>query len=398
MDPATDATHPPLRVLHLRATSSFAGPERGLLTLGGPLRALGVDVKIIAYYRRRWPEPAVHRLVEEGRRDHLDIEQWDDRSRFSWRAVRRVADELRVGHCHLLVTHDHKTNVMGYLAARRANVPCLSLAHGYDLSLLRMHLYRAIDLKVLRRFPSVVAVSESLRRELLAAGLSPDRLWVIPNGIDVGRFAEGAEARASEWRRRVATPLAPVILTVGRLDRQKGLEHFVRSAAQIHQVTPQAHFWIAGEGVQRTALEAQIRRLGLESVVTLLGHQHDIPAIMAASDVFVLPSLGESFGNVLLEAMALGKPVVATRVGGTPEIVHDGETGWLVPPRQPADLARATLRILKDPDLGARVGAQGRAFVASRFGATQVAARMAEVYRRVVAAHRSKGDAESRAR
>ena len=400
MDPAAcNPSHrdtPParakFRVLHFRSTFTFAGPERCLLTLGVPLRELGVDARIIAYYRRRWPEPAIHRLVEEGRRDHLDVDQWDDRSRFSWRTVRRLANELRHGEYDLLVTHDHKTNLMGYLAARRSKIPCLSVAHGYDFSLLRMHLYRRIDLIVLRRFPRIVAVSESVSRELIAAGLSPDRIRVIPNAIDVARFAEGAGDRAAEWRRRLTEPRAPVILTVGRLSRQKGLEYFVQSAAQIHHEAPQARFWIAGDGIQRGQLETQIRDLGLEGVVTLLGEQRDIAAIMAASDVFVMPSLGESFANVLLEAMALGKPIVATRVGGTPEIVRDSETGWLVPPRQSAALAAAVLKILKDPDLGAHVGAQGRDFVASHFGATHVAAQMAEVFRQVAASRGPEGD------
>ena len=385
MDPAARLSRAPLRVLHFRSTSAFAGPERALLTLAGPLQEVGVEVKIIAYYRRWWPEPAVHRLVEQGRRDHLDVDQWDDHSRFSWHTVSHLAEELSRGGYDLLVTHDHKTDLMGYLAARRSKTPCLSVTHGYDLSLLRMRLYRRVDLLVLRRFPCIVAVSDSLRQELIAARLSPDRICVIPNAIDVARFAEGAVDRAAEWRRRAAEPGAPVILTVGRLYRQKGLEYFVQAAAQIHHEVPQARFWIAGEGVHRGQLEAQIQSLGLEGVVTLLGGQRDIAAIMAASDVFVMPSLGEGFGYVLLEAMALAKPVVATRVGGMPEIVRDGETGWLVPPRQPAAIATAVLKILNDPDLGARFGAQGRKLVASRFGATQVAAQMAQVFRRVAA-------------
>jgi len=389
---AAHTSHAPIRVLHFRSTFTFAGPERGLLTLAVPLQALGIDARIIAYYRRRWPEPAIHRLVEQGRRDQLDVDQWDDHSRFSWRTVRRVADELRRGQYDLLVTHDHKTNLMGYLAARRSKIPCLAVVHGYDFSLLRIHLYRLIDLVVLRRFPRIVAVSDSIGRELVAAGLSPDRICVIPTAIDGARFAEGASDRASEWRRRLVEPRAPVILTVGRLYRQKGLEYFVQSAAQIHHLVPQARFWVAGEGIQRGQLEAQIQGLGLEGVVTLLGQQCDIAAIMAASDVFVMPSLGEGLSNVLLEAMALGKPVVATRVGGTPEIVRDGETGWLVPPRQPAALATAVLKILKDPDLGARLGAQGRDRVASRYNATHVAAEMAEAFRQAAASRGSEGD------
>jgi glycosyltransferase involved in cell wall biosynthesis len=182
-----------------------------------------------------------------------------------------------------------------------------------------------------------------------------------------------------------------VVVTVGRLYRQKGLKYFLESAARIHQVAPRVRFWIAGEGVLRERLEARIRRLGLENVVTLLGQQPDVAAIMAASDVFVMPSLGEGLSNVLLEAMTLAKPVVATRVGGTPEVVRDGETGWLVPPREPAALAAAILKVLRDPDLAARVGVSGRDLVARRFSAARVAPRMAATYGQAIAvagAHR----------
>jgi glycosyltransferase involved in cell wall biosynthesis len=374
-----------LRVLHFRSTFTFAGPERSILTLALPLRGMGVKSKIIAYYRRRPPEPATHWLVEEGRCEGLDVEQWDDHSRFSWRAVRRLADQLAGGGYDLLVTHDHKSDLMGYLAARRAAVPCLATAHGYDLSLLRMILYRRVDLVTLRGFPRIVAVSESIGRELVAAGLSPDRIRVIPNAIDVARFERGAADRAGNWRSRFAGPGATVILTVGRLYRQKGPEWFVQCAARIHRVMPRARFWIVGDGPLRAHLTTQVGSLGLRGVVTLLGQQRDVAGIVAASDVFVMPSLGEGLSNVLLEAMALAKPVVATRVGGTPEVVRDAETGWLVPPGEPEALAAAVLRVLENRERADRIGRQGRELVASRFEATHVAARMAATYRQTVA-------------
>jgi glycosyltransferase involved in cell wall biosynthesis len=375
-----------LRALHFRSTFTFAGPERGLLTLAAPLRAHGIDGRIIAYYRRRPPEPPVHRLVEEGRREGLDVQQWEDSSWFSWRTVRRLARELAGGGYDLLVSHDHKANLIGRLAARRARTPCLAVAHGYDLSLRRMHLYRRLDLLTLRRFARVVAVSDSVRRELVAAGLRAERVAMVPTAIDVARFADHAVIRSADWRRRWAEPGAPVVLTVGRLYRQKGLEDFVEAARHIHRALPGVRVWIVGEGVLRERLAARIRSLGLEDVVTLLGQQDDVAAVMAASDVFVSPSLGEGLSNALLEAMALARPVVATRVGGTPEVVQEGETGWLVPPRQPEALARAVLGVLGDPDGAARVGARGRAFVATRFSSQSVAPRMAEVYRQAVAA------------
>jgi glycosyltransferase involved in cell wall biosynthesis len=374
-----------LRVLHFRSTFTFAGPERGLLTLGPPLREAGVTVKIIAYYRRRTSAPAAHPLVERGRHEMLDVEQWDDHSKFSWRTVRCLADELRRGRYDLLVTHDHKTNLIGYLAAQRSTTPRLSVAHGYDLSMRRMYLYRAVDLLVLRFYPRIVTVCDALRHELIAAGLRPGRICFVPNAIDITRFTTGAVERARLWRQRLTDTGTPVILTVARLDRQKGLKHLVRAAAEIHRVGQKAQVWIVGDGPLRARLKTQIRALGLDDVVRLLGHQSDIAALTMASDVCVMPSLGEGLSNALLEAMACAKPVVATAVGGTPELVRDGMTGWLVPPRQPELLAAAVVRILREPDLGTRIGLQARAFVEDRFDASRIAARMAAVYRQAAA-------------
>jgi len=130
-------------------------------------------------------------MVAEGRRDQIDVDQWEDRSLFSWRAVGRLARELQRGAYDVLVTHDHKTDLAGYLAARRSRTPCLAAAHGYDLSLFRMILYGHVDLLVLRRFPRVVVVSDSLRQELIRAGLSSERIRVvnrIPVNPDLGVF------------------------------------------------------------------------------------------------------------------------------------------------------------------------------------------------------------------
>lgn len=370
-----------VRALHLRASSGFAGPEQGLVRLGVALRDIGVTIKIIAYCRPRQRRPDVSWLVEEARRQGLSIESWTDRTTLPWTDVGRLANEIVQGAFDLLVTHDHKSDLMGYIAARRAGVPWIAIAHGYDFSLKRNRLYRQVDLWLLRRATRVVAVSQSLREELIAAGVPSSRATIVRNGISVHAFSEGACERAAQWRERLEHDGGPVIVSVGRLDRQKGFEYLIRAAAEVTRVAPTARFWIVGDGGLRRRLDRQVRDLRLGGVVRLLGHQRDVSGIMAAADLVALASLWEPLGNVLLEALSLGRPVVATRVGGVPEIVRDGETGRLVAPGDSRGLAQSILALLGDPGDAARLGERGRQHVTREFSTDRFAAEAAAVYR-----------------
>lgn len=373
-----------VRVLHLRASAGFAGPEQGLLRLGVALRQIGVTIKIIVYARLRPERPDVFWVVDEGRRRGLPVELWADRAKLPWADVNRLAGEIAAGAFGVLVTHDHKSDLLGYLAARRVRVPWIAVAHGYDFSLKRMRLYRQIDLWLLRRATRVIAVSDSLREELVGGGVPRDLVTVVRNGIAVEAFVAGAEERALQWRQRLAHDGGPLIVSVGRLDRQKGFEYLVRAAAEVTRAVPGARFWIVGDGPLREHLARQIQAEGLGHAVRLLAHQQDVSGIMAAGDLVVLASLWEPLGNVLLEALALGRPVVATQVGGVPEIVRDRETGRLVPPGDAHGLAGAILALLDDQEEAARLGERGRLRVAREFGADRFAREMDAVYRQAL--------------
>lgn len=189
-------------------------------------------------------------------------------------------------------------------------------------------------------------------------GLSPARLVVIPNGIEL--LPQPAVDKAAVWAELGRPRPEMVIGTVGRLEPVKGFPYLLEALAQLAPAYPAVHLLIVGDGPERTALEAQAHRLGLGERVIFAGHRTDVPLLMGGMDLFVLPSIWEGMPNVVLEAMAAGLPVVATAVGGTPEIVVEGETGLLVPPRDPAALAEAMERLLADPALRLQMGRAGR--------------------------------------
>ena len=220
-----------------------------------------------------------------------------------------------------------------------------------------------------------IAVSQAIATSVDdVLGWPPRKLEVIRNGINVERLQQ---QRDPELRRELAAGSDDfVFLTTARLDPQKGLDVLLRAARSVEG----ARFLIAGVGAERARLERQADELGVGERVLFLGHRPDVPALLAASDGFVLPSLFEGTSLALLEAMAAGKPVVASAIPGTDELVVDGETGLLVPARDADALAQALRRIVAEPELSARLGAAARHKAETAHSAVSSTRRVVDVY------------------
>lgn len=232
----------------------------------------------------------------------------------------------------------------------------------------------------------LVAVSEAVRAELLSLGVPADRIVVIRDGIEAQRFAAvGTPSWRQEVRQRLGVPLqAPMVLTVGYLSAEKGVEDLLPLAAAVRQSCPLVWFVVAGEGPLRSRLEREVRRRDLPIRLAGFWPPEELPALMAAADVFVFPSRQEGLGSALLEAMASGLPVVATRVGGIPELVEDGHTGLLVPPGDPPALAQAVEKVLQDRELRQQLGAAARQRVCQTGTAERMVAETLALYRRLL--------------
>jgi len=373
------------RVLHLRSSSGFYGPERQILQLAEPLQGDGFHIEILILYRRGENQPLLHPLMEMAKGSGLEAGQLDDRAKFSLKMIQGIAKKLKEGEFSLLHTHDYKANLLGLIAARLAKVPSVATVHLHDLSTYALRLYRLLDLVTLRFFPKVITVAESLRQELIGAGLPADKLVTIHNAIDAQAFASQAEADNHRLREQLGIEdQQPIVSTVGRLSPQKRHQDFLEAARRTLAVLPGAHFLVIGDGPERGDLEALAASLGIDSAVSFLGHRQDVAAWMAISDVIVMASIREGLPYVLLEALALAKPVVATCVGGVPELIRDGETGLLVPTQQPARMAEAILYVLSHGEEAARLGEKGRELVWQKFSPQSMAHKTAEVYREVL--------------
>ena len=212
----------------------------------------------------------------------------------------------------------------------------------------------------------VIAISRAVARRFAWA---PTKVRLIPNGIDLGRFTPrppSASLRAALG----VPPSAPIVASVGRFVEVKGYRYLLEAAAQVARARAGVHWILVGDGELRGELEAHARSLGLAPQVHFTGWRDDIPDVLALCDVFVLPSLREAFGRVLVEAMAMGRPVVATTGGGVPDVVVDGETGLLVDPAASAPLAAAVQTLLENPGRAGHLGAAGRRRAQSTFSLT----------------------------
>lgn len=242
----------------------------------------------------------------------------------------------------------------------------------------------ALLLRTLRRADAVVALSSQLADELRAAGFPPTRIVRISNGVDHRRFVPTDEA-TRRARQAALGAAGPVLTFVGRLHAQKDVATLLHAAARLRAERPGIHVLLVGEGPEKESLRVLALGHGLKDQVTFAGAVADVIPYLDATDVFVHPSRAEGMPGALLEAMACGLPCVATRIGGTADVITDGEDGLLVPPGDVRSLEAAIARLLEDPALARRLGARARATVEARFTMAGVAQQYAALYKALVA-------------
>ena len=232
-----------------------------------------------------------------------------------------------------------------------------------------------------RQVDCFICASEFIRRMLIGDGIEEERAITVHEGIDLGRVeaAPAADLHGEFWLPHGA----PIVGNVAALVPHKGQRHLVDAAALVVQKVPDARFVIAGAGELREALERQIKDHGLEKHVLLAGFRPDVLSVHKAFDIFAMSSTSEGLGTSLLDAMACAKPIVATSAGGIPEVVVDGQTGILVPPRDHEAMGRALVALLRDEHSQQVMGAEGLLRIRERFSAERMVHETLGVYERV---------------
>jgi len=312
------------------------------------------------------------------------------------RAVCHLYRLIRRERPAIVETHTAKAGFVGRLAARLARVPVVvHTFHGHILNgyfgSSKTYLLRYMERLLAKTTDAVLAVSECVKRDLVAHGVArPDEIRVVPLGIELEPFLVSHKTRGGFRMELGLDGHERLVGIVGRLAPIKNHQLFLNAAALVRRAEPQARFVVVGDGALRSELETRARELGICDRVFFTGWRRDLPRVYADLDVLVVSSDNEGTPLAAIEAMAAGCPVVATCVGGMPDVVRHGETGMLVSPRSPQELAAGILAVIQDRGLRAGLGEKARPDMQRRFDKRRLIADMERLYTGLLA-YKSRG-------
>ena len=375
-----------MRVLHVISSNGMYGAEAVILQLARAMdgRDHSGSSCLAVFAHKGQPQPE---LYQAACRAGLEAVQIPCSGQLDPQLGSRLRSIVEATGADVVHAHGYKADIyasLAYLGSGRR--PALvSTCHTWYDNDRAVRAYGALDRGVLRFFDEVVAVSAAVASRLRKAGVRPERIALIRNGIAAAAGDGSLEGQRSQTARGENLRVG----LVGRLAPEKGVDVFLKAVAQVAALYPKAEFVVAGDGPDRGALDNLMAELKLHGRAVLLGRQADMPAIYESLDVLVSASRLEGLPIALLEGMQTGLPVVATAVGEVPEVVVDGQTGILVAPEDPAALAGAIGRMLGDAGLRERCGRAGQARVRQEFSANRMAADYTEVYRRALDRRRS---------
>jgi len=356
----------PTTILHLSTAATWRGGEQQAASLMAGLAAHGLTSVLAA--------PPAAPLARRAAAQGIRVEALQSRGEWDLLAAWRLARMVRATGAALVHAHDaHGVSLGGRAARWGGGVPCICT--------------RRVDFPIrspgkYRRLARVICISEATRRVCLEAGLAEERLPVVMSGIDLERVraaAGNSEALRAELAPAKKKPL--LLLNVASLTDHKGQRYLLEAMPAVVAKLPQTVLVIAGTGELEGALKQQANLLALDEDVVFAGFREDVPALLHACDLFVMASHLEGLCTSVMDAMAAGKAVVATRAGGLPELVEDGRTGLLVPPRDAQALSAAILDLLADRKKRERFGAAAREVAAKRFGHERMVEGTVRVYR-----------------
>jgi glycosyltransferase involved in cell wall biosynthesis len=344
-----------MNVVHLTASTFYGGPERQMLGLARAIRD-HAETTFLSFSESGRCRPFLSVCKQQG---FEAVALANDTPKLR-AAVGEIAENLQRVGATALLCHGYKADLLGRPAARRAGIPAVSVSRGWTGETAKVRMYEWLDRAHLRFMDHVVAVSEAQAAKVRRAGVKAAKLTVIANAIDPERFTD-PDPRYRERLERFFRPARKKIVgAAGRLSPEKGFDVLINAISLVRDQDPDAGFVIFGDGACKAALQQQIATLELNGTVTLAGFRSDLDRYVPQLDMLVLPSHTEGLPNVVLEACAAGVPVVATSVGGTPEVIEDGVSGLLVPPGDPVSLASAICEMLGDEEDAREMAFQGR--------------------------------------
>jgi glycosyltransferase involved in cell wall biosynthesis len=353
----------PIRVLDLRDTHDIGGPGKTILETYRFIDRARFDLHLAVFHREN--ESTDTPFLREARNYGLPAHVIRS-SPYDPRLIVRTAALVKRLGVDIVHAHEAISDVIAWTSRRLHRVPIVTTMHGWIANSPRQRALVEIDKRVARGFDMVLAVSAQIRDQLLEAGVPAKRVRLVHNAIVIDRYQRSGERGfvASLVGRTLPRPM---LACIGRLSAEKGHADLLEALAIVKRKGHQVSAVLAGEGPERARLEGRIAALGLADSVFLPGHVDRPQRMLEDADLMVLPSHTEGLPNAALEALAMNVPVLATAVGGTPEVIEDGRSGRLVRPRDPAMMAARIEEFLANREQWAQMAIRGRASVIERF-------------------------------
>lgn len=355
------------RIVHLTASTFFGGPERQMLGLAHHLRN-DFNTVIASFSEGGRCRPFLEIAKKAG---HEAVELLHDTPQF--RAAIRDVQSL-IGDAEILFVHGYKAGLLGRIAARRVGIPVVGVSRGWTGENWKVKIYERLDRWNLKRLDHVVCVSNGQAEKVRRVGVHADKMSVIHNSARIGDFSPVPKSDRSTF----------TVLAAGRLSPEKGFQLLPAVAEQLAHRQVDIRFLMAGDGDLRESIQNDAKNRNVQDRIEFLGFRTDIDRLMADSDVLLLPSFTEGLPNVVLEAAAAGKPTVATRVGGTPEAILHGKTGFLVPAGDVNAMVDSLGQLANCRELCDTMGRSARLFMEQHFSFHSQADAYRELIERLV--------------
>ena len=368
-----------MKILHLRASNFYGGPERQLHLHSRQIMGSEYHLTIGSFSEQGQTPEFLDVIASDG----IDTHTFQVKSAYDPVAVGKLRDYLRANDTDILCTHDYRTHTIGFRAKRGTPCRWVAFSRGWTSESLKTKLYHTLDKIIVRFATHIVAVSRAQKDRLVRLMISGDKISVVHNAVDVAAIRA---VQPVNLKKKFDFPKnAYVCISGGRFSREKGQIYLVRAAVEAAKSEPRLRFVLFGDGPDLESMRRLVSSFGNERKIICPGFERDLLGCLAGADLLVNPSLSEGLPNIVLEAMAAGTPVVATAVGGVPELITDGLNGLLVPPRDVASLRAKIITMATDTDKARDIAAAAGETVEKNFTFASQGQKLIEVYRRTLA-------------
>ncbi|GAB1267813.1 glycosyltransferase [Aurantivibrio infirmus] len=366
-----------IKVLHLRSSNSFLGAERVVIELSKRLPSLGYE-PIVGVPMDEGDEIPELYTVAQGL--GFQAELFRGKGPYDFSVIGKVRDYVKREGIGIVHSHGYREDL--YAIGSRKYSALLATNHLWKRTDWKLKLYAFLDGHLLKRFDSVVAVSQPIVDDMLAAKISAKKITLIPNGIETERYTDIGSENLNLRSEFNIDKSKVLMVTVSSLTGEKGITYAISALAAALNSNPNLHLLIVGTGEENDALQQQARTLEVEKNISFAGRRNDIDKILKSSDIFLLPSLNEGLPMAMLEAMAAGKAVIATDVGDVAQALAN-EAGIIIPSQDVDALTKNILLLSGNPELIQRYGDKAQSIVVEKYSAQKMAQEYAKQYQQI---------------